>query len=236
MVGVSDSSSKIPEDCSASSPWAHWLKTLVPTMFRSYAALARAVGVHPAQVARWRRGAVPRLDVMRRLAEATGVSPEYLLWIARSLPGAEDDDYRPPEKRAGAPAVLQPVVAAIVVSDLGVLIGRRRDGKPPWTFIAGEQEPGERPEDTAIREVKEETACEIRTGRILGQRTHPATGRRMTYVAAEPVSGTAVIVGDEAELAEVRWVGLQEAIELLPGMFPPVLEFLEQAIPRASDS
>jgi hypothetical protein len=36
----------------------------------------------------------------------------------------------------------QPVVAAIVTSELGVLIGRRNDGKPPWTFIEGEIEPG----------------------------------------------------------------------------------------------
>ena len=53
----------------------------------------------------------------------------------------------------------RPVVAAIVTSPAGVLVGRRNDGKPPYTFIAGEQESGERPEDTAIREVKEETGA-----------------------------------------------------------------------------
>jgi 8-oxo-dGTP pyrophosphatase MutT (NUDIX family) len=50
-----------------------------------------------------------------------------------------------------------PVVAAIVTSDVGVLVGRRNDGKPPWTFIAGKIEPGESPADAAVREVKEET-------------------------------------------------------------------------------
>ncbi|MGH3276365.1 MAG: hypothetical protein ACRDNZ_18810 [Streptosporangiaceae bacterium] len=30
------------------------------------------------------------------------------------------------------------VVAAIVTSPLGVLLGRRNDGTPPWTFIAGQ--------------------------------------------------------------------------------------------------
>ena len=45
------------------------------------------------------------------------------------------------------------VAAAIVISSEGVLIGRRNDGNPPWTFIAGEVEPGERPEDAAVREV-----------------------------------------------------------------------------------
>lgn len=46
----------------------------------------------------------------------------------------------------------QPVVAAIVTSEHGVLVGRRNDGKPPWTFIAGEIEPGESPADAGIRE------------------------------------------------------------------------------------
>ena len=119
-----------------------------------------------------------------------------------------------------------PVVAAIVTSALGVLVGRRNDGSPPWTFIAGEVEPGELPEDAAIREVKEETGLEVRAGQVIGERDHPATGRHMIYMAAAPVRGTSVFVGDEAELAEVRWVSLAEADELLPGMFEPVREYL----------
>ena len=100
----------------------------------------------------------------------------------------------------------QPIVAAIVTSPLGVLVGRRMDGKPPWTFIAGEQEPGERPEDTAIREVKEETGLRIRAGEVIGERVHPKSGRHMIYMAAAPTHGLEFIVGDEEELAEVRWV------------------------------
>ena len=103
---------------------------------------------------------------------------------------------------------LQPVVAAIVTSELGVLVGRRNDGKPPWTFIAGEQEPGERNEDTAIREVKEETGLRVEAGQVIGERVHPKTGRTMIYMSAAPTHGTEVIVGDEEELAcrsERRW-------------------------------
>jgi 8-oxo-dGTP diphosphatase len=125
---------------------------------------------------------------------------------------------------------LQPVVAAIVTSDRGVLVGRRNDGKPPWTFIAGEQEPGELAEDTAIREVKEETTLRIQAGDIIGQRVHPKTGRTMIYMAARPTHGTEIFVGDEDELAEVRWVGLAEADELLPGMFEPVHEHLAREL------
>jgi 8-oxo-dGTP pyrophosphatase MutT (NUDIX family) len=127
-------------------------------------------------------------------------------------------------------AAAQPVVAAIVTSDRGVLVGRRNDGKPPWTFIAGEQEPGELPEDTAIREVKEETTLRIQVGEIIGERVHPKTGRRMIYLAATPTHGTEIHVGDEEELAELRWVSLPMADELLPGMFAPVREHLAREL------
>jgi 8-oxo-dGTP diphosphatase len=120
----------------------------------------------------------------------------------------------------------EPIVASIVTSAKGVLIARRNDGTPPWTFIAGEVEPGEDGRDAAIREVKEETGCEVQIGRFLGERVHPRTGRTMIYMAARPVRGTKVIVGDEAELAEVRWASLSEALELLPDMFPAVRDFL----------
>jgi 8-oxo-dGTP pyrophosphatase MutT (NUDIX family)/transcriptional regulator with XRE-family HTH domain len=126
--------------------------------------------------------------------------------------------------------VQQPVVAAIVTSELGVLIGRRNDGKPPWTFIAGEIEPGESPEDAGVREVKEETGLLVRAGAVIGERVHPKTGRTMIYMAVKPTHGTDVFVGDEDELAEVRWVSLAEADELLPGMFEPVREHLAREL------
>jgi NADH pyrophosphatase NudC (nudix superfamily) len=124
----------------------------------------------------------------------------------------------------------QPVVAAIVTNGMGVLIGRRNDGKPPWTFIAGEIEPGESPEDAGVREVKEETGLLVRATGVLGRRVHPKTRRTMIYMSAEPTHGTRVFVGDEDELAEVRWATLAEADELLPGMFEPVREHLAQKI------
>lgn len=122
------------------------------------------------------------------------------------------------------------VITAIITSKLGVLVGRRNDGKPPWTFIAGENEPMESPADTIVREAKEETGLQVAAGEILGERVHPKTGRHMVYVAARPTRGTDVFVGDEEELAEVRWVTLAEADELLPGMFEPVREHLAATI------
>jgi 8-oxo-dGTP pyrophosphatase MutT (NUDIX family) len=124
-----------------------------------------------------------------------------------------------------------PIVAAIVTSRLGVLVARRNDGVPPWTFIAGEIEPGEDPAEAAVREVKEETGLRIRTTGVLGCRIHPDTGREMVYLAGHPTHGTKVFVGDEQDLAEVCWVDLARADELMGGtIFVPVRSYLEKTL------
>jgi hypothetical protein len=41
-----------------------------------------------------------------------------------------------------------------------------------------------------------------------------------------------VFVGDQDELAEVRWVTLPEAEELLPGLFEPVHRYLLEQLGR----
>jgi 8-oxo-dGTP pyrophosphatase MutT (NUDIX family) len=126
----------------------------------------------------------------------------------------------------------QPVVVAVVISERGVLLGRRNDGKPPWTFIAGEIEPGESPADAGVREVKEETGLLVAAGQEIGRRVHPTTGRTMIYVAARPMHGTDIFVGDRDELAEVRWVALAEAEQLMQpyGMFGPVRKYLAKML------
>lgn len=123
------------------------------------------------------------------------------------------------------------VVLAVVTSDRGVLLARRRDGRPPWTFPGGQAEPGESPKDTAFREVREETGLEVRPGRSLGRRRHPATGRDVIYLAAEPAYGTDVFVAGPGELAEVRWCSAAAAEQLLPGMFGAVREHLAAMLP-----
>jgi len=129
-----------------------------------------------------------------------------------------------------------PIVAVVVTSHLGVLVARRNDGKPPWTFIAGEIEPGEDPADAAAREVSEETGLRVGATGVIGRRVHPQTGREMVYLAARPTHGTEAVVGDEEELAEVRWVDLAHADELMGGtIFEPVRGYL-RGILEAQDS
>jgi 8-oxo-dGTP pyrophosphatase MutT (NUDIX family) len=182
---------------------------------------ARALGIDPATLWRW--------------ATAGLVQPTYrtpgghFRWSIDDLRHQLSDPEEPPLTEPQAPEP-QPVVAAIVTSPFGVLVGRRNDGKPPWTFIAGEVEPGESPADAAIREVKEETGLLVNYSKIIGRRVHPKTGRTMIYLACAPAGSTDIFVGDEDELAEVRWISLAEVDELLPGVFEPVREYLTEQL------
>jgi 8-oxo-dGTP pyrophosphatase MutT (NUDIX family) len=185
---------------------------------------ARALDVHPSTLWRWQQ------DGLVRPAWTTpgGQARWDLDELHEQLGIHRKGEHVPEEATKPEPS---PVVAGIVTSRLGVLIGKRNDGKPPWTFIAGEIEPGESPADAVIREVKEETGLLVRTAEHeIGRRVHPKTGRTMIYLACYPTGKTDVFVGDEDELAEVKWASLREAEELLPGMFEPVVAHLHREL------
>lgn len=84
------------------------------------------------------------------------------------------------------------IAAAIVVNEGRVPMVRRRvsEGQLSWQFPAGEIERGESSEDAAVRETVEETGLVVAALRLLGERVHPKTGRRMSYTACEVVSRT----------------------------------------------
>lgn len=125
----------------------------------------------------------------------------------------------------------QPIVAAIVTSDRGLLVTYRRDKTPPAGFLTGEVEPGESAADAMVRECKEEAGLRVIAGLELGRRVHPRTGRLVIYVAGTPVEDAEVdvFVGDEEELSDVRWITLAEADAAFApfgGMFKPVHDYL----------
>jgi|SRR5690606_20951802 len=145
------------------------------------------------------------------------------------------DDLR---RQLGLPVEARPIVLAIVTCERGVLIGKRRDGRPPWTFIGGEVEPMETPAEAAVREVAEEAELRVIASAAgpIGQRVHPKTGRTMIYVPCAPIGSATVAVGDEEELEEVRWVSEATAEDLLPGLWEPVLVHLAGALRGAEDT
>jgi 8-oxo-dGTP pyrophosphatase MutT (NUDIX family) len=101
----------------------------------------------------------------------------------------------------------------------GALIGRLdRRGRLLWSLPKGHVEPGETEQDTAVREVAEETGIR---GSVVGKLGtidfwFVADGRRIhktvhhfLLVADDPISGL-VLSDEDVEVSEVAWVPLPE--------------------------
>ena len=126
------------------------------------------------------------------------------------------------------------ISAAIIAHEGRVLMVRRRvkEGELSWQFPAGEVEPGESPEEAAVRETREETGLRVAAVKLLGERVHPKTQRLMSYTACHVVAGTAY-VADTDELAELAWCAHSEIPEYVPyGLFEPVQAYLDDVLAR----
>jgi 8-oxo-dGTP diphosphatase len=132
-----------------------------------------------------------------------------------------------------ASQVPPPVVLAVITATEGVVIGRRTEPPPPWSFPGAEIEDGETAEQTATRAAREDTGLTIRPGTNLGHRLHPATGRLVTYIAANVASRNhGLVVGDEHRYTELKWASLAEATALMPDMAAEALAHLERVMRR----
>ena len=122
----------------------------------------------------------------------------------------------------------QPHVAlAVITSDQGVLVAKRRDGIPPYTFLGGEIRPGENAGEALRRRVEAEAGLPVTSVRFIGRRLHPKTSRVMVYGHVEVGPGEPQL-GDPDDLAEVRWVSIDETRELMPDMYEPVRAYLDE--------
>jgi len=98
-----------------------------------------------------------------------------------------------------------------------VLAGRVADGS--WVFPKGTPDPGETIEETALREVREETGIEVRITRPLGTMEYQfaADGLRVHKVVhffvMEAIGGD--LTRHDAEYDDVRWVPVAEARRML---------------------
>lgn len=119
------------------------------------------------------------------------------------------------------------VVLAVITSDRGVLIARRNDKIPPWTFLGGEIREGETPADALRRKVQHEAGLTVTSTRFIGRRLHPKTSRVMVYGHVEVEPGEPRL-GDPEDLAEIRWVSVDETRDLMPDMYGPIRQHLDE--------
>jgi 8-oxo-dGTP diphosphatase len=124
------------------------------------------------------------------------------------------------------------IVVAVIVHDGRTLLVRRRQTEDDlsWQFPAGEQEPGETPEQAAVREVAEEVGLTVTPVAVIGERNHPVTGRHLVYVACESDTAAARVL-DTDELADLEWCDHEALTRRIPkGVFEPVRDYLPERL------
>ena len=95
-------------------------------------------------------------------------------------------------------------VAVLIERDGRLLMGRRGPNSSAagkWSFPAGFVDRGERVEDAATREVREETGLEVRLGRLLGLYSTEGDPVVLAVYPVTAVTGTLAPADDLTELA-----------------------------------
>lgn len=123
-----------------------------------------------------------------------------------------DGRLRPTCVTCGAVTYLDPKLAAAVViaRDGKVLLGRRGPGAARaggWSFPAGFVERGERVEDAAIREAREEVGLNVTIDRLLGLYSQTGETAALAVYAATASEGAAAASDD---LDAIGWFDIDE--------------------------
>ena len=227
---------------------------------------AREHGLHRDTIFKWlREGRLQRYravgerrtlvsrNELRQLTEPRPADPSRR-GAAADQPGQEPTPPTPPKTAQAATAQAtvtapvkkrdrkdRPVAMAIVVKDGLALMTHRRYKEPAfqWNFISGEVEPGETPEEAAIREVREEVGLEAVIDVKLGDRIQPVSKRHMHYFICQVVGGDLHLV-DHEENTEVAWCTLDEVYQhfeelarVPDGMYRPLFQYLDRVLAKA---
>ena len=111
------------------------------------------------------------------------------------------------------------VVAAIITKDNKIFATQRGYGdfKDGWEFPGGKVEPGEKPEDAIVREIKEELGADIRVTGCLTTVEHdyPQFHLSMDCFWVELIDGTEMTL---LEHEAAKWLALDEldSVDWLP--------------------
>ncbi len=99
--------------------------------------------------------------------------------------------FRRLRERVGHELLLIPGVAAVIRDEAGRLLLQEKSAGDGWSLPAGAIEPGETPEQSVIREVREETGLLVEPRRILD--VFGGSAFRFTYSNGDAVEYTVVL-------------------------------------------
>jgi 8-oxo-dGTP pyrophosphatase MutT (NUDIX family) len=132
----------------------------------------------------------------------------------------------------GNELLLLSAAAGCIRDDQGrVLVLRRQGEQELWSVPGGSMDPGERLDETVVREVREETGLEVVPVALIGVYSAPEyafaypNGDRVQPVTAffecRVVGGA--LAPDMEEIVEARWVGKEDQL-------PPLLKCCEAKV------
>ncbi|MBD3280523.1 NUDIX domain-containing protein [Candidatus Dojkabacteria bacterium] len=129
------------------------------------------------------------------------------------------------------------LVTAIIIRDGKILMQKRTDDldshRDKWTTPSGFVEVNEHPEDTIVREVKEELNIDIKIKSVI-----PAIDSfpnhkdkfHMIYIAyeCEIINGKTSNIDEDGDISDIKWTRLDQLDDLdtIRGTMPPIREIL----------
>lgn len=132
---------------------------------------------------------------------------------------------------------LYPTSCGAIVYRRGKFLVLLQRGSHTWSIPKGHREPGETPQQTAMREVWEETGLAVSLCADFGvevQYPLPAVpGSQKTVVLFLAVDTDGELTLREEEICEARWVTAGEAKQLLHPAYTPAIEAAEAHMSRA---
>ena len=137
--------------------------------------------------------------------------------------GAHKDYIHWLRSKVGHEKVILVFAGGCIFNEKGEVLLQRRGDFGKWGFPGGAVELGESPEQTAVREVKEETGLDVEIRRLVGVYTECD----MEYPNGDKAQSICIVyefrviggepVCDETETLELKWFSLEEEPELFCG-------------------
>ena len=134
-----------------------------------------------------------------------GSAKDYIRWI---------------RGKVGHEKIILTYAGGCIFNDKGETLLQRRGDNNKWGFSGGAIELGERPEEAAVREAREETGLDVEVGRLIGIYTdsnlvYPNGDQAHSIMIAyelKPVGGK--LYCDKGETLELKYFSREEKPEL----------------------